>query len=82
MAENSAAIVAIELLAAVQGVDFHRPLKTSAALEDVHAKIRASVPFYSEDRYFAPDIAAVKAMVTGGAFTAMVGDLFSPGKAG
>lgn len=81
MAENSAVIVAIELLAAAQGVEFHRPLKTSAALEEVHAKIRASVPFYGEDRYFAPDIAAMKAMVTGGAFTAMAGDLFGPGKA-
>ena len=46
------------MLAAAQGVDFHAPLKTSTALQDVHAAVREAVPFYEEDRYFAPDIAA------------------------
>jgi histidine ammonia-lyase len=63
MAENAANVVAIELLAAAQGIDFHRPLKTSAPLERVTAEIRARVPFYEEDRFFAPDIAAVRALI-------------------
>lgn len=69
MAENAQTIVAIELLAAAQGMDFHRPLRSSAVLEDAHARIRAQVPFYERDRFFAPDIAAVKHLVGAGAFT-------------
>jgi len=64
MAENAAAIIAIELLAAAQGIGFHRPLRSSDALEAVIATIRERVPAYDEDRYFAPDIAAAKDMVT------------------
>ncbi|MDB5986435.1 MAG: hutH [Nevskia sp.] len=59
MAVNTRGIVGIELLAAAQGIDFHAPLQTSPALQQVHALLRARVPFYAEDRYFAPDIAAV-----------------------
>jgi histidine ammonia-lyase len=68
MAENSAAIVAIELLAAAQGVEFHAPLRTSTRLQEAMAIIRAAVPPYEQDRYFAPDIAAARALVTEGAF--------------
>ncbi|MGH8354290.1 MAG: histidine ammonia-lyase [Pseudomonas sp.] len=66
MAGNSAGVVAIELLAAAQGLDFHRPLSTSPKLEEVMALIRAEVPRYSQDRYFAPDIVAARAWVEGG----------------
>lgn len=66
MAENTAGIIAIELLAACQGIDFRRPLKTSALLETVHAFIRNEIPFYETDRYFAPDLAIAKTMVTSG----------------
>lgn len=66
MAENTATIVAIELLAATQGIEFHRPLKTSKPLEDVIAKIRVRVKPYDEDRYFAPDIEAIKMLVLAG----------------
>ena len=68
MADNAAAIVAIELLAAAQGVDLRAPLTTSAALAEVHAAIRAVAPFYAEDRFFAPDIEAAKRLVKSGAF--------------
>ncbi|HEX8569790.1 MAG TPA: histidine ammonia-lyase [Caulobacteraceae bacterium] len=63
MAENAANVVAIELLSAAQGIDFHRPLATSMPLERVMAEIRARVPFYEQDRYFAPDIAAVRGLI-------------------
>jgi histidine ammonia-lyase len=56
MAHNTAVIVGIELLASAQGIDFHRPLRTSAHLEHVHAQLRQKVPFFDADRYFAPDI--------------------------
>jgi histidine ammonia-lyase len=66
MADNVAAILAIELLAACQGIEFRRPGRSSAVLEDVHARIRQLAAAYTEDRFFAPDIAAVKAFVLSG----------------
>lgn len=68
MAENTTGIVAVELLAACQGVDFRHPHKTSARLEEAKALVRTRVPFYDRDRYFAPDIAAASDLVRGGVF--------------
>ena len=67
MADNTATILGIEWLAAAQGVDFHRPLASSAPLEAAHALLRAQVARYDADRLFAPDIEAAKALVLGGA---------------
>ena len=72
MAENAAAIIGIELLAAVQGLEFHRPLKSSGSLEKAVALLRARVKHYEMDRFFAPDIAAAKELVTTGTFRAFV----------
>lgn len=66
MAENAAAIVGIELLAACQGIDFLRPLTTAPCLERVHCLLREQVTFYDKDRYFAPDIAVAKELVQSG----------------
>jgi histidine ammonia-lyase len=77
MAHNTAAILGIELLAAAQGIDFHRPLKTSPQLEYVHAQLRAKVPFFDADRFFAPDIEAAKQMVLKGELSATCKDLFT-----
>ena len=66
MAENTASVVAIELLAAAQGCDFHVPLRSSEALETVRAVIRAKVPTLGNDRHFHPDIAAAIALVRSG----------------
>jgi histidine ammonia-lyase len=68
MATNAAAVVAIEILAACQGIEFHAPRETSPALRELLAMVRRQVPRYTEDRYFAPDIEAVKELVVGGAF--------------
>jgi histidine ammonia-lyase len=54
MAHNTAVIVGIELLAAAQGIDFHRPLKTSPHLEHVHQQLRQKVPFFDADRFLDP----------------------------
>jgi histidine ammonia-lyase len=75
MIENAAGVVGIELLAAAQGIDFHRPARSSTTLEEVHAGIRSDIPFYAKDRYFAPDIEAAKNLVKSGRFTAFVGRL-------
>ncbi|MGB7479470.1 MAG: aromatic amino acid lyase, partial [Burkholderiaceae bacterium] len=66
MAKNTAAIVGIELLAAAQGIDFHQPLATSPLLAEAHRRLRSRVPFYDQDRLFAPDIEAAAAMVIAG----------------
>lgn len=66
MLDNTAGIVAIEWLAAAQGLEFHRPLRSSAALEALHAQLRAHVPRLAEDRLMAPDIAAATALVEAG----------------
>ncbi len=58
MADNTRGIVAIELLAAAQGIDFRRPLRSSEKLEAAHAIVREQVAFYDHDRHFAPDIEA------------------------
>lgn len=73
MAENTSGIVAIELLAACQGIDFRRPLKTSPILEKVFKHVRDEVPYYDKDRYFAPDIAAAKNIVQSGVLGEITG---------
>ena len=78
MAVNTATIVGIELLAAAQGIDFHRPLPTSPRLAQVHGTLRARVPFYEVDRILAPDIAAASELVFSGALSAGCRDLFTP----
>ncbi|MFN2644009.1 MAG: histidine ammonia-lyase, partial [Burkholderiales bacterium] len=75
MAANSAGIVAIELLAAAQGIDFRVPLRTSPRLAEVHALVRSKVGFYDHDRYFAPDITAIQTLVEGGRFHRFVSAL-------
>jgi len=72
MAENAASVVAIELLAATQGLDFRRPLKSSKPLEEAAQKIRSLVGPYERDRYFAPDIAAITSFVRAGALRKLV----------
>ncbi|MEH6650920.1 MAG: histidine ammonia-lyase [Motiliproteus sp.] len=66
MAENVAGILAVELLAACQGVDFRAPLKSSNALEQAKVRLRQEVTFYDKDRYFAPDIEAAKVLIESG----------------
>ena len=75
MAENTAGIVAIELLAATQGIDLRRPLTTSPSLQRAHKLVRAAVPYYDHDRLLSPDIEAATSLIRHGAFNGMVGDL-------
>lgn len=56
--EHVEQVVAIELLAACQAIEFLRPLKTTAPLEEVYKLVRSVVKPWTEDRYMAPDINA------------------------
>jgi len=73
MAENLNQILAIELLAACQGCDFHAPLRSSDAVERVRALVRTRVPHLDEDRFMAPDMAAAAELVQSGAVVAAAG---------
>jgi len=77
MAHNTCVIVGIELLAACQGIEFHRPLRSSQTLESVHAQLREQVAPYDADRFFAPDIEAARTMVWQGALSASCKALFA-----
>ncbi|MCH7665865.1 MAG: histidine ammonia-lyase [Acidobacteria bacterium] len=56
--DNTLQILAIELLAACQGIEFRRPLKTSPALEKVYRDVRATIPPWTENRVMADDLKA------------------------
>ena len=76
MAGNTSAIVAIELLAAAQGIEFRTPLKTSPRLAEACAVVRSEAAFWDRDRAFAPDLAAMRRRVESGDFLTFVGSLF------
>jgi histidine ammonia-lyase len=81
MNANTAAILAIELLAAAEGIEFHRPLASSTSLEQAHALIRERVPRFESDRFFAPAIAAVRDLIDARAFEALLPELPLPSQA-
>jgi histidine ammonia-lyase len=66
MIANVAHILAIEWLAAAQGIDFLRPMKSSAPIEQAHALLRTHCPSLERDRHFAPDIERATGLVTDG----------------
>ena len=70
MLDNVANIVAIELLAAAQGVEFHHPQKSSPDIEQIIAKLREVSPTYTDDRSMSADFARVARLVTDGVFCA------------
>jgi histidine ammonia-lyase len=63
MNANTSHILAIELLAAAEGIEFHRPLKSSAALESAHADLRTRAPRFERDRAFSPAIQAAQELI-------------------
>lgn len=66
IARNAAGVVAVELIAAAQGIDYHAPLKTSPKLQAVHAKVRELSPHLVSDRYWADEMAGLQAAVLAG----------------
>jgi histidine ammonia-lyase len=63
IARNAAGVVAVELIAAAQGIDCHAPLWTSAKLQSVHAAVRQRSPHLVSDRYWADEMAALQSAV-------------------
>ena len=70
-------VVAAELLAGAQGLEFRRPLKGGRGVEAAWERIRERVPPLEEDRSPAPDLEAVRGLVAEGALAAEA--LLGPG---
>ena len=66
MIENSRYIIAIELLAAAQGIEFHRPHRSSDVLEAAIARIRQDVPHLDTDRRLSPEIEQIATVIQKG----------------
>src|SRR5689334_11616099 len=66
VARNAAGVIAVELMAAAEGIDYHAPLKTSPKLQRVYDGVRALSPHFNADRYWADEMAALQAAVLGG----------------
>ena len=66
IARNVAGVIAVELMAAAEGIDYHAPLKTGPKLQLVHAAVRALSPHFTADRYWAYARAWLRAEVQGG----------------
>jgi histidine ammonia-lyase len=71
-------ILAIELLCAMQGIDFRRPLTSSPSIERAHAVLRGAVPTLDQDRVLSGDIKAVARQVERGSYERIVRDLRDP----
>ncbi|MGB1199271.1 MAG: histidine ammonia-lyase [Thalassotalea sp.] len=72
MAENTTGVLAVEYLAAAQGLDFRAPLKGADKIEQAKAILREYVTFYDKDRYFAPDIAEASGIIAEGELNSLM----------
>ncbi|TGA68040.1 histidine ammonia-lyase [Aliivibrio fischeri] len=78
MAENTRGILAVELLAAAQGLDFRAPNKSSNRIEKAKELLRERVDFYDKDRYFAPDIAKANSLLKEAVYNHLMPDTLLP----
>jgi histidine ammonia-lyase len=60
---HTARVIATELVCACQGIEFHRPLRSTPALEEQVEAVRAIVPPLTEDRSLAAELGALAAAV-------------------
>jgi histidine ammonia-lyase len=66
IARNTAGVIAVELMAAAEGIDYHAPLKTSPRLQQIYASVRARSPHFTADRYWADEMSALQSAVLSG----------------
>ena len=63
IARNAGGVIAVELMAAAEGIDYHAPLKTSPRLRRVYETVRARSPHFTADRYWADEMSALQSAV-------------------
>ncbi|HXS28165.1 MAG TPA: histidine ammonia-lyase [Steroidobacteraceae bacterium] len=78
MTANAVAIIAIELMTAAQGCDFHQPIRSSDALEAVRTLVRARIAPLASDRYLHSDMEQAIALVRSGAVVRAVRGIALP----
>jgi histidine ammonia-lyase len=66
---HAAHVVATELVCACQGLEFHRPLRSTASLEDALARVREHVPRIEADRSIAGELEALATALRTGTLT-------------
>jgi histidine ammonia-lyase len=66
---NTRHVLAIEAMAAAQGIDFLAPLKTSKRLQAAHTAIRSVSPPIEHDRVLADDFAKISDLIASGKLT-------------
>lgn len=66
--QNARRVLGMELLAAAQGIDLIRPLKSTPVLEEFHTLVRTLVPKLEEDRVFYKDFEAIETLLTSTTF--------------
>ncbi|WP_261301465.1 histidine ammonia-lyase [Paenibacillus andongensis] len=68
-------MLAIELMTAVQALDFHRPLNPSPVIAEVYQLIRSKVPAVEEDRFLYPDMLTIYQQIHEGDIVKVVEDM-------
>jgi histidine ammonia-lyase len=66
IARNAAGVIAVELMAGAEGIDYHAPLKTSPKLQTIYDAVRRHSPHFTADRYWADEIGALQSAVLAG----------------
>jgi histidine ammonia-lyase len=69
---NARRVLAMELLAAAQGLDLVRPLRSSALIEKAHRLIRKKAPRLDQDRVLHEDMRYVETLIETGEFASLV----------
>lgn len=77
---NTRRVLAMEFLAAAQGIDLLRPLRTSVALEAVHHHIRRKVRRLDDDRSFSEDFKLIEEMIIHFEFNKVIDHSWSSSK--
>ncbi|MGB1255275.1 MAG: histidine ammonia-lyase [Thiolinea sp.] len=65
---NTRYVVAVELLAACQGIELRRPLASNALLEGYWSAVRSVAAYWDHDRYFQPDLEAIAGLIRANTF--------------
>jgi histidine ammonia-lyase len=64
-------VLAIELLCAMQALEFRRPLRSSAPIEEAHTRVREHVAPLERDRVLSGELAALSRAVVEGRFSGL-----------
>lgn len=78
MVANTTTIIAIELMTAAQGCDFHGNIRSSVPLEAVRQAVRKRIPPLADDRYLSADIHSAIELVRSGAVLAAIAGVRPP----